>query len=105
MDKRELCPVVETARLMEGKWDLIVIRYLMDRPRRFADLKAAMSAVSSKSLSLALRQLARKGLVERRVNAGFPVTVEYSLTKKGREMRSIIEAMRRWGRKWALQGH
>ena len=101
MHKSELCPVVETARLIGRKWDLIVIRYLLDGPKRFADLKTSIPDVSSKSLSATLKELGRKGMVAREVNSGFPIAVVYSLTKKGREMGDIIDAMRHWGERWA----
>lgn len=102
MNRSSLCPVVETARLIGRKWDLIVIRYLLDGPKRFAELKDQIPDVSSKSLSATLKQLGSKGMVNRSVNPGFPVSVAYSLTKKGREMGDVIEAMRHWGEKWAL---
>lgn len=102
MGRSELCPVVETARLIGRKWDLIVIRYLLEGPKRFADLKASVPNVSAKSLSATLKELGVKGMVERTVNSGFPVAVVYSLTKKGREMGDIVDAMRHWGEKWAL---
>jgi len=102
MSKRELCPVVETARLVGRKWDLIVIRYLLDGPKRFADLKTSIPDVSSKSLSATLKELSQKGMVDRKVDSSFPIAVNYSLTKKGREMGDIVEAMRHWGERWAL---
>lgn len=102
MPRREICPVVETARLIDGKWDLIVIRYLTEGPKHFAELKSTIPDLSSKSLSTTLKQLAAKGIVARKVNNGFPVSVEYSLTRKGREMEAVIDAMRHWGEKWIL---
>jgi DNA-binding HxlR family transcriptional regulator len=102
MTKNEMCPIVETARLVGRKWDLIVIRYLMDGPKRFAELKLNIPDISSKSLSSTLKQLTAMRMVERKVESGFPISVIYTLTKKGLEMNGIIEAMRHWGQKWAL---
>ena len=105
MSRKEICPVVETARLIGGKWDLIVIRYLTEGPKRFAELKSIVPGLSSRSLSTTLKQLAAKGVVERKVNSGFPVSVEYSLTRKGKDMGPLVDAMRRWGEKWLLTHH
>jgi len=102
MPRKEICPVVETARLVGRKWDLIVIRYLLEGPRRFAELRSIIPDVSSKSLSATLKLLAAKGIVLRKVNNGFPLSVEYSLTRKGKEMGVVVEAMRHWGEKWIL---
>ena len=102
MHKRKICPVVETARLIGRKWDLIVIRYLLEGPKRFAELRSIIPNVSSKSLSATLKELAAKEIVVRKVDNGFPVSVEYSLTRKGKEMGPVIDAMRHWGEKWIL---
>jgi len=32
-----------------------------------------------------------------------PVTVEYSLTEKGRDLHTVIEAMNLWAAKWAIR--
>jgi DNA-binding HxlR family transcriptional regulator len=102
MKHEHLCPVVQTAKLISKKWDLIVIRFLLDGPKRFVELKAEIPEVSSKSLSATLKQLSSNGMIDRKVESTFPVSVIYSLTKMGREMGDIVEAMRTWGEKWAL---
>jgi DNA-binding HxlR family transcriptional regulator len=102
MHKREVCPVVETARLIGRRWDLIVIRYLLEGPKHFAELRSVIPNVSSKSLSATLKQLTAKEIVVRKVNNGFPVSVEYSLTRKGKEIGPVVDAMRHWGDKWIL---
>jgi DNA-binding HxlR family transcriptional regulator len=44
--------------------------------------------------------LERHQIVKRRVFPTIPVSVEYSLTEKGREYRAILLQMRQWGEKW-----
>ncbi len=98
--KKQQCPICGALRLLGGKWDLMIIRYLLERPTRFGELKAAIPDLSSKSLSATLKQLSAKGMVTRSVNSGSPVSVVYSLTLKGREMKSVIDALYHWGEKW-----
>jgi len=100
MPKKHLCPICETLRLLNGKWDLVVIRYLLEGPKRFAELKDAIPDLSSKSLSATLKQLATKKMIKRDVNPSSPVSVVYSLTARGSEMKAVIEAVRHWGEKW-----
>ena len=38
--------------------------------------------------------------INRKVIATVPVTVEYSLTDKGRDLKKIITSMYLWGEKW-----
>jgi DNA-binding HxlR family transcriptional regulator len=102
MPKTKICPVCETARLLGSKWDVMVIRHLLEGPKRFAELKEVIPEVSSKSLSATLKQLAAKGMIQRQVNSTFPISVVYSLTQKGHEFKNVIEAMRHWGEKWVL---
>jgi DNA-binding HxlR family transcriptional regulator len=100
MPRKKPCPIYETLRLLNGKWELMVVRYLLEGPKRFAELKAAIPDLSSKSLSAALKQLIAKDIVIRNVNTSYPISVVYSLTAKGQDTRGIVEALRRWGEKW-----
>ena len=100
MPKKKACPICETLRLLGGKWDIMIIRYLLEGSKRFAELKEAIPDLSSKSLSVTLKQLIAKGMIIREVNSDFPVSVVYSLTQKGAEMKPVIKAIREWGEKW-----
>jgi DNA-binding HxlR family transcriptional regulator len=100
MTRKKSCPICETLRLLNGKWDLMVIRYLVEGPKRFAELKASIPDLSSKSLSATLKQLNAKGMIVRDVNSSYPISVVYSLTAKGDDMKDIVEALRQWGKKW-----
>jgi len=96
------CPIVETIKTLSNKWSMIAIRYLLVQPRKFNQLKRDMGNVSSKTLSRSLKHLMGQGIVERRVLDTTPVSVEYSLTDKGRELADSLQAMARWGDKWLL---
>jgi DNA-binding HxlR family transcriptional regulator len=100
MPKKRACPICETLRLLGGKWDIMVIRYLLEGPKHFAELKEAIPDLSGKSLSVTLKLLIAKEMIMREVSSGFPVSVVYSLTQKGADMKAVITAMREWGEKW-----
>ncbi len=44
-----------------------------------------------------LRELARDGVVSRRMFHEMPLRVEYSLTKYGQTLRPLLRALRHWG--------
>jgi DNA-binding HxlR family transcriptional regulator len=44
-----------------------------------------------------LRELGQAGLVSRTAYAEVPPRVEYALTERGRALRPVVEALRRWG--------
>jgi len=39
-------------------------------------------------------------LINRKIFATVPATVEYSLTEKGEDLKAIIMSMYLWGEKW-----
>jgi len=100
MIKKGFCPIVETANLIGKKWTLVVVRYLVDESKGFNDLKRSIKDISSKTLSVTLSDLERKGIVEREVHTKSPIRVEYSLTPKGRDLINLLEEMKKWGEKW-----
>jgi len=82
-----------------GKWAFLVLEQLHIGTMRFGELAKALD-VSTKSLTDTLRHLEENGIIERAVHPTVPVTVEYSLTEKGRDFDSVLLAMKDWGSKW-----
>lgn len=96
-----LCPKFEKAATLLGKrWTGLIIRVLMDGPRRFNDLLKIIEDVSDRVLTERLRELEAEGLVERTVYPDSPVRVLYSLTTKGRAMETVIAAIGSWAEQW-----
>jgi DNA-binding HxlR family transcriptional regulator len=100
-----LCPKFEKAVALLGKrWTGLIIRVLMDGPRRFNDLLKIVSEVSDRVLTERLRELEAEGLVERTVYPESPVRVLYTLTTKGRAMEPVIDAIGMWADEWMEAG-
>ena len=100
-----LAAVNEALQVIAGKWAFPVIAQLYYGPQRFNQLRRNLNNISIQSLTDTLRQLERYQIVTRQVIPTIPVSVEYSLTKKGREYRSILLQMREWGEKWIKTPH
>jgi DNA-binding HxlR family transcriptional regulator len=105
MSSNETCPVCHTAEIISGKWTLLIIRDLAAGRSRFCELERSLEGISPRTLSLRLRALESEGIVERRTDPEVPPRVEYRLTTKGAALVPLIEQMRRYGRKWLLNGH
>ena len=78
-------------------WNGLILGLLQDGSLRFGELEDAARGLGPKTLSARLRALEANGIVARRVDAGPPVRVEYSLTAKGRAFRRVAESIHRWG--------
>ncbi|MGH2695731.1 MAG: winged helix-turn-helix transcriptional regulator, partial [Actinomycetota bacterium] len=81
---------------MGKKWTALLIRALLDGPRRFTELLEAAPGLRDRVLSQRLKELEAVGIVTRAQYAEVPPRVEYELTERGRELRPVIAEMERW---------
>jgi DNA-binding HxlR family transcriptional regulator len=79
---------------------MMIVQRLDSGPRRFNELKSLLPSISSKTLSLNLKELERERIVERRVIGTKPLRVEYALTDKGAALTEVLEAIESWGDRW-----
>ncbi|WRP07915.1 helix-turn-helix domain-containing protein [Rossellomorea aquimaris] len=97
----KLCPKYAAAFELLGKrWVGMIIKVLFEGTCRFKDLNAGIPNISQKMLTDRLRELEENGIVYREVLDEKPVKVLYSLTKKGRELEPVMEAVQGWAVKW-----
>jgi DNA-binding HxlR family transcriptional regulator len=89
--------------LLGNKWSILLLRELFDGDRRTHELLKILPGISSKTLTIRLRELETHGLVERRVYAEIPPHVEYSLTDKGKQIQPVMTAMYQLGSQWLDQ--
>ena len=93
------CPLSECLSVIGGTWTPNIIWNLSAGARRFSELRADMPNISAKMLTTRLKELDEKGVVNRDVKPTSPPSVEYSLTREGRELLPAIEAIAAVGRK------
>jgi DNA-binding HxlR family transcriptional regulator len=77
------------------KWSMIVMAVL-DKPRRFNEIKRRIEGVTQRVLTQTLRRLERNGMIMRRVLPTSPVGVEYSLTALGESLREPFGQLYAW---------
>jgi len=101
-----ICPRYEAAVELLGKrWTGLVLRVLMDGPRRFSELAASVDGMSERMLSERLKELEAEGVVDRLVLPEPPVRVEYRLTSKGQALSGVTDAIGKWAEKWVDLPH
>ena len=94
------CPVEYTATLIANKWKILILRELLSGTKRYNELTRNVVGISAKVLTENLRELESDGIVSRKVYPEVPPKVEYSLTKKGKDLKDVIEAMKTFGLKY-----
>ncbi|MDJ1169514.1 helix-turn-helix domain-containing protein [Roseofilum sp. BLCC_M154] len=97
------CPIQFVLDLIGSKWSVLILRELFQGDRRTHALLDALPGISSKTLTLRLRELEHHGLIERTVYPEIPPHVEYSITDKGRELRPVLTELKQLGERWLNQ--
>ncbi|MFH1722725.1 MAG: helix-turn-helix domain-containing protein [Candidatus Altiarchaeota archaeon] len=73
--------------------------------KRYNQIQRALVDITPKVLSQRLKEMEANDLIKRKVHAQeTPVRVEYEITPKGKDLRTIIECLRDWGNKWMYDG-
>jgi DNA-binding HxlR family transcriptional regulator len=102
----ESCTINLTVKYQTKKWTLLIILELYKGPgytRRFSELRDSLDDITPKILSERLRELEAEGIVTRNVDTTvFPVRSEYTLTKSGLELVTIIRGIKMWALKWKI---
>lgn len=83
--------------LLDGPWATLIVRELLQGPRRFSGLRDALEGISAHTLTHRLRRFEAHGIVTRTVYAEIPPRVVYELTPLGESLRDILYAMAAWG--------
>lgn len=96
---RELCPcpIDVAVQVVSGKWKIIILWKLQQKPRRFGELKRVVTGITEKMLIQQLRELEQHGIINRKDFQEMPLRVEYSLTEQGQKLKPIFDALWQWG--------
>ena len=86
-----------------NRWNVLILRDLMEGTKRFGELKKSLGNISQKVLTANLRAMEENGLLIRTVYAQVPPKVEYTLTDTGYSLKPVLDAMVQWGIKYQLQ--
>ena len=94
------CPVEYTASIISNKWKVLILRDLIDGTKRYNELNRSVVGISAKVLTHNLKDLESDGIIIRKVYPVVPPKVEYSLSKKGMELKGVLDIMKEFGLKY-----
>jgi DNA-binding HxlR family transcriptional regulator len=94
------CSVAQCLEVVGEWWSLLIVRDAFLGVRRFDDFQARLG-ISRNILNDRLKKLVDDGVLDRVPYQDNPPRAEYRLTEKGRDLWSVLTAMRQWGDRWA----
>jgi DNA-binding HxlR family transcriptional regulator len=90
----QYCGLARALDVVGDRWSLLIVRELLVDPRRYGELRAALSGIATNLLADRLRSLESSGVIERQL--GETKGVVYALTPWGSQLREAIGALIRW---------
>ncbi|QDI88626.1 transcriptional regulator [Candidatus Nitrosopumilus sp. SW] len=87
------CPVDNTFKIIGKKFTFHIIRNMAMRNQTRFNEFLGIENINPKTLSLRLKELEETNLIERTVYDETPIRIEYTLTKKGKDLQGIIDQM------------
>lgn len=99
MSKRydQYCPVCHALGLVGERWALLVVRELLQGPKRYTDLLEGMPGIGTNVLAARLRELEAGGVVHKRRLPPPAASTVYELTEYGKQLEEPLYALARWG--------
>lgn len=92
-------PIDAALQVIGGKYKVAILYHLRSSVIRFGQLRRLMPLATPRMLTKQLRELERDGMIQRKVFRQVPPRVDYLLTKEGRSLVPILEALCEWGKR------
>jgi DNA-binding HxlR family transcriptional regulator len=80
-----------------GKWKLMIIIAMGRGNKRFTEIQKQVAGISARVLSSELKELEMNGFIIKKVENGYPVTIEYELLPYSYTLEEVVAAMTKWG--------
>lgn len=97
----ENCSIAQALEALGDWWTLLIIRDCFLGARRFGDFESSLG-IAKNILSKRLQHLVDHEIL-RKVDVGqHGQRFEYELTAKGRDLFTLITALRQWGDRWVF---
>ncbi len=95
--RRVLSPLEAALERVGDRWSLLLVESLLDGPRRFNELTAAVRGIAPNILTDRLRRLERERVVVATPYQQRPPRMSYALTADGRDLASALRLLADWG--------
>lgn len=92
--------VQEGLEIFGDAWTLFIIRSLTGGTKRFCGLQRELDNLNPVTLTNRLKKLEKLGFIERKKDPADKLSVNYSLTKKGRGMLPVLRQIETFAQKY-----
>jgi len=92
--------IAAAMQIIGNKWTALILRDLLESPKRFCELERSVGTINPRTLSQRLDDLEAHGIITRKSFAEVPPRTEYALTQKGKDLQPILKQMATWGNKY-----
>ncbi len=99
MNKRydQYCPVAHALEVVGERWTLLIVRELLQGPKRYTDLAANLPRIGTNILAGRLKELERCGVVAKRRLPAPAASQVYELTPYGAQLKPVVRELALWG--------
>jgi DNA-binding HxlR family transcriptional regulator len=88
--------VRRAADLLERRWTVSILYVSHEGAVRFNEFQQALGTIPPATLAQRLSDLEKAGVLERAVIDDRPPRVEYHLTRRGRQLRALVNELTRF---------
>jgi DNA-binding HxlR family transcriptional regulator len=99
LEKKPGC-IKSALAIVGDKWTPLILSELTECPVSFSDLENRLDSISPRTLSQRLDMLQKEEIIKKQQYCEHPPRYKYQLTEKGRELKSVLQAMANWGNKY-----
>jgi DNA-binding HxlR family transcriptional regulator len=91
------CPVAPALGVVGERWALLVVRELLQGPKRYTDLAEGLPGIGTNILASRLRDLEQAGVVTKKTLPPPAASRVYELTDYGLELKPVMRELALWG--------
>lgn len=96
VDEESCLRILHAIDIIGTRWTGPILLAAARGAHRFKDYRAMIAGISDPQLTLRLKQLQSRGLIERTVIPSTPVQITYALTPDAKELISALQPLSRW---------
>ena len=93
----QYCPIAHALGLVGERWSLLIVRELLQGPKRYTDLAASLPGIGTNILAARLKELESCGVLTKHRLDPPAASQVYELTPYGQDLKPVMRTLALWG--------